>query len=489
MCGIVGAIGTGIDASLLHSIFLESEDRGKHATGFWFPNTGIVKAPKSATVFLNENAETFMQGATESQIFLGHTRYATHGRPENNFNSQPLESENWIMVHNGIVATMKDMNDYPYKSDSDTENLLAYIERFGIEEGLSYCNSGAAILFINKAKEGELYLWKTYTQPIQLGYDMSNETIYICSESKFIWEALKPELKEEKILGGLFRHVTMERKMKVAEPKSRDLWKISLKDNKLKSDLVCTVENKAVKSSCGFTGNNWNYHTGYQKGGCSIYPVEEKGKEIFVGNREGKHRPRVIAMIARQKEIAKTAAATNTVTKTKGDSTGVAAFMPQDIVRLKRKPQYADEISGGQQGAAILGLTTQDTFSVRKYMTNDRVAIENIYGILYVMPAKILTLAEPPVCVGLSYDSNSSRCESCHWHLDCAAVHYSYDGLVDVMPECLGDFEAKDDECATCEFLTPCLANLGKNNKKPDENEEYINAEFQEANEELTKEK
>ncbi len=110
MCGIIGAIGTGIDASLLHSIFLESEDRGKHATGFWFPNTGIVKAPKSATDFLNENAEAFMQGATESQIFLGHTRYATHGKPENNFNSQPLESENWIMVHNGIVATMKDMD-------------------------------------------------------------------------------------------------------------------------------------------------------------------------------------------------------------------------------------------------------------------------------------------------------------------------------------------------------------------------------------------
>ena len=150
MCGIVGAIGTGIDATLLHSLFIETQDRGKNATGFWFPNTGIVKAPQKASDFLKEHNETFQQGAEESRIFLGHTRFATHGKPENNFNNHPLESENWIMVHNGVIATMKDIDEYKYNSDTDTENLLAYIEQFGIEEGLSYCSSGASILFINK---------------------------------------------------------------------------------------------------------------------------------------------------------------------------------------------------------------------------------------------------------------------------------------------------------------------------------------------------
>ncbi|MHA2390164.1 MAG: hypothetical protein ACXACW_15695 [Candidatus Hodarchaeales archaeon] len=98
------------------------------------------------------------------------------------------------------------------------------------------------------------------------------------------------------------------------------------------------------------------------------------------------------------------------------------------------------------------------------------------------MPASILRLAEPPVCMGLSYDTKSSKCEKCHWHLDCAAVHYSYAVVAGVMPECVGEFEVDDDECATCEWLTPCLANLGK------DKEEYIDAEFQEANEEITKE-
>lgn len=481
MCGIVGAIGTGIDTSLLHSIFLESEDRGKHATGFWFPDIGIVKAPKPAIDFLNENAEAFMQGATESQIFLGHTRHATHGRPENNFNSQPLESENWIMVHNGVVATMKDMKDYPYKSDSDTENLLAYIEHFGIEEGLSYCSSGAAILFINKAKEDELYLWRTYSQPIRLGYDMDNETIYICSENKFIWTALEPELKEEKILGGLFKHVTIERSMKTAEPKPRDLWKLSVKDNKLKSELVCAIENKTINNS----NSNWNRGNNYCGGFHMSKSCSTEENKIFVPNRQGKHRPRVIAWEEKQKELAKNTATmnTNTVARTKGDSISASTFLPQDIVQLKRKPAYADEISGGNVfGGHIQGLTTQETFKVRKYMSNDRVAVENIYGVLYVMPASILRLAEPPVCMGLSYDTKSSKCEKCHWHLDCAAVHYSYAVVAGVMPECVGEFEVDDDECATCEWLTPCLANLGK------DKEEYIDAEFQEANEEITKE-
>jgi hypothetical protein len=317
---------------------------------------------------------------------------------------------------------------------------------------------------------------------------MGNETIYICSEDKFIWEALKPELKEEKILGGLFKHVTIERKMKIAEPKSRDLWKISLKDNKLECELVCEIENKTIANNSNYMkGSNWSYGCGYSTGSCSIYPPEEKGKEIFVTNRQGKNRPRVIAWDARQKELAKNTT-TSAVTKTKRDSTNITAFMPQDVVHLKRKPAYADEISGGHVGVGILGLTILDTFIVKKYMTNDRVAVENIHGILYVMPANILTLAEPPVCIGLSYDSHSSRCENCHWHLDCATIHYTFKGLNPILPECIGEFEAKDDECATCEWLAPCLANLGKNNDKPNEEEEYINAEFQEANEEITKE-
>jgi predicted glutamine amidotransferase len=478
MCGIVGAIGTGIDANLLHSLFIETQDRGKNATGFWFPNTGIVKAPQKASEFLKEHNETFQQGVKESRIFLGHTRFATHGKPENNFNNHPLESENWIMVHNGVIATMKDIDEYKYNSDTDTENLLAYIEQFGIEEGLSYCSSGASILFINKEKQDTLYLWKTYSQPLKIGYDMSNETIYIYSEEKFMWNALAPELTEEKILGGLFKHITIERKVKTSEPKPRELWSITIKDDKLECEKIEDIKNKTTNNN-NWYNNNQGYHGGY--GGCGYrtsFNKEKKEEEldIFVTNRQGKHRPRVIEWKAKQKEEAAT---TNTTTKEVVKQGESNTILPRDIVQLKRNPGYADHVQTSVEGM-LLSLSTSTKLMVRKYLTGDRLAVEDINGILYVMPSTLLKLADPPTCLGLTYDSNSSKCEECFFHLDCAEVHYAQPLYGSAkLPECIGGFEEQDDECAICEHLVPCIANLK-------EEKDFIDAEFAEANEEIT---
>jgi glucosamine 6-phosphate synthetase-like amidotransferase/phosphosugar isomerase protein len=133
MCGLVGAIGKKIDLDIIRDLFLATQPRGKEATGFWTSITDTIKAPLGADEFLKDSKtmERLTKGIGESNILLGHCRYATHGKPEYNYNNHPIESENWIVVHNGVVSSLKDFDDYEYTSDTDTENIVAYIERYG----------------------------------------------------------------------------------------------------------------------------------------------------------------------------------------------------------------------------------------------------------------------------------------------------------------------------------------------------------------------
>lgn len=480
MCGIVGAIGANLDKELLYSLFLETEERGSDATGFWFPNTGIVKAPKKASVFLKEESETFKRGVENSRVFLGHTRYATHGIPKNNFNNHPLESENWIMVHNGVVSSMKDIKEYRYASDTDTENILAYIEHFGLEEGLSYCHTGAAILFVNKAEEDTLYLWKTYSNPIVLVYDTENEALYAISEEKFLWKTLEQEIETKKLLGGLFSIETINREMEITKTESRDLWKIQIKEDKLNAELLAKVVSKYTTTHNNTQFNHrsdyYNYmdyrynrlqYTNYQ---------EEEADTIFCNNRESPHRPMVIQREKEQKQKKKEEKFNKqSIIKTKQDKQINSYLYPDDVVRLKR-PLFATDAIQSAQGN-VTNLSVNDTFILRKHLQHDRVVVNDTDGVMYVMPVGLLELVPPPTCVGIMYNPNTNKCEECDYHLICAGAYYSYIGVP--LPECIGGFSQEDDECTTCEYITPCLT------KVEEKDTDYINAEFSEANENI----
>jgi glucosamine 6-phosphate synthetase-like amidotransferase/phosphosugar isomerase protein len=189
MCGIIGAIGKNIDSDIVHDLFLATQPRGKEATGFWTATTGTIKKDKGADKFLNKRTlKKLNKGIKESDILLGHCRYATHGKPEFNYNNHPIESENWIIVHNGVV-NIKDFDDYEYVSDTDTENIVAYIERFGLVEGLAKISSGASIILKNKAEDDCIYVWRTATGDLLLALDVDHDTLYVCSGEKY----MKPE--------------------------------------------------------------------------------------------------------------------------------------------------------------------------------------------------------------------------------------------------------------------------------------------------------
>jgi glutamine---fructose-6-phosphate transaminase (isomerizing) len=135
MCGIVGYIGSKQAFPIIINGLKRLEYRGYDSSGVALVNgeTKVYKK-KGKVSDLEEYAKGF---DTSGCIGIGHTRWATHGEP-NDVNAHPHESANghFILIHNGIIenyALLKrklEDRGYTFKSETDTEviaNLIDYI--------------------------------------------------------------------------------------------------------------------------------------------------------------------------------------------------------------------------------------------------------------------------------------------------------------------------------------------------------------------------
>ena len=150
MCGIIAYKGKKYDASdiLFEGLHL-LEYRGYDSAGIAVINNNQIKTFKKKGRV--KKAERFFnKSKISSKIGIGHTRWATHGEP-NDINSHPIESFNkkFAIVHNGIIENYKDLKKiliekgYKFYTQTDTEILINFIELCikdsnNIEKGLSY---------------------------------------------------------------------------------------------------------------------------------------------------------------------------------------------------------------------------------------------------------------------------------------------------------------------------------------------------------------
>lgn len=143
MCGIVGYIGHRQACPILLTGLKRQEYRGYDSAGIsLITNEGLSIYKKKGKV--KELEETLLVRQPESHIGIGHTRWATHGEPSDK-NAHPHRSFNGklSMIHNGIIenyALLKAellKKGYQFKSDTDTEVLLNFIEDIYLNTGSS----------------------------------------------------------------------------------------------------------------------------------------------------------------------------------------------------------------------------------------------------------------------------------------------------------------------------------------------------------------
>src|SRR5687767_7536289 len=102
MCGIVGYIGTKQAYPILIKGLHRLEYRGYDSAGVALLNGELSVYKCKGKV---SNLEKFISGkTTEGTIGIGHTRWATHGVP-NDVNAHPQYSETkkMVIIHNGII--------------------------------------------------------------------------------------------------------------------------------------------------------------------------------------------------------------------------------------------------------------------------------------------------------------------------------------------------------------------------------------------------
>lgn len=127
MCGIIGYIGTKKAKPILINGLLRLEYRGYDSSGIATVEKDGIKVIKEKGRIANLDA---MDGINdlEGTIGIGHTRWATHGKPSA-VNSHPHYDKDklFAVVHNGIIENYHELrklledNGYTFLSDTDTE--------------------------------------------------------------------------------------------------------------------------------------------------------------------------------------------------------------------------------------------------------------------------------------------------------------------------------------------------------------------------------
>jgi glucosamine--fructose-6-phosphate aminotransferase (isomerizing) len=149
MCGIIGIVGKDPVAPLLLDGLKRLEYRGYDSAGIATLVNGKIDR-RRAEGRLGNLATLLEQKPIDGIIGIGHTRWATHGVP-NETNAHPHATDKVAVVHNGIIENFQELRDElsakgnRFETETDTEVVVHLVTRF-IEDGLSPTDAVAATL-------------------------------------------------------------------------------------------------------------------------------------------------------------------------------------------------------------------------------------------------------------------------------------------------------------------------------------------------------
>ena len=133
MCGIVGYVGKRSAQDVLLDGLEKLEYRGYDSAGVALAQEGGIRVVKSKGRLDALRQKLAVQALAESSCGIGHTRWATHGEP-NDVNSHPHSTPRVSIVHNGIIENYGALKErlaargYTFESETDTEVLVKLID-------------------------------------------------------------------------------------------------------------------------------------------------------------------------------------------------------------------------------------------------------------------------------------------------------------------------------------------------------------------------
>jgi len=144
MCGIVGYIGPRETANVLIDGLRRLEYRGYDSAGIAVFHKGIIEIRRKEGK-LTKLEELVKDETFDGRVGIGHTRWATHGRPSDE-NAHPHKAGRVAVVHNGIIENYLPLKEvlkrkgHIFTSETDTEIISHLIDEL-IQEGCSFLDA------------------------------------------------------------------------------------------------------------------------------------------------------------------------------------------------------------------------------------------------------------------------------------------------------------------------------------------------------------
>jgi glucosamine--fructose-6-phosphate aminotransferase (isomerizing) len=182
MCGIVGILGSKAVAGDLVGALRRLEYRGYDSAGIATVENGHLER-RRAEGKLNNLATRLAGEPLQGRTGIGHTRWATHGRPTEN-NAHPHMNERVSVVHNGIIENFNELKaalsakGHRFETDTDTE-VVVHLISDGLQEGCEPVEAtkralarlqGAFALAIIFAGKDDLMIGARLGSPLAIGH-------------------------------------------------------------------------------------------------------------------------------------------------------------------------------------------------------------------------------------------------------------------------------------------------------------------------------
>lgn len=199
MCGIVGYLGKKNSKEILLNGLKELEYRGYDSAGIAVLQNGKFDSFKAIGKLINLEEKTKDFVTEKFSIGIGHTRWATHGKPTE-LNAHPHIGDESYVVHNGIIENYTELKKeliaegVTFLSQTDTEVIVHQFEKNlktaasafeAFKKTISEIQGAYATLLVTKGESETIFFAKNGS-PMLVGVNDENEKYFASSDTPLI---------------------------------------------------------------------------------------------------------------------------------------------------------------------------------------------------------------------------------------------------------------------------------------------------------------